>query len=56
MSGCYAKTKAAFDTFREAYEIKEIPPERIANEDQIKQMTEADGLRVWQDGPGVHPV
>jgi hypothetical protein len=44
------KSTAAFDAFRAAHALKAMPPERVANADQCRQMTEADGLRLWQDG------
>jgi hypothetical protein len=46
-----AKTKAAFDGFRANYLARAMPPNLVTNQDQLRQMTEADGLQLWQDGP-----
>jgi hypothetical protein len=44
-------TKRAFDAFRTTIGETRLPPrERVANEDQVKQMSAADGLRLWVDG------
>lgn len=42
----------SFDNFRAKYPARECPPERIENSDQVRQMTESDGLRLLCDGPG----
>lgn len=44
-------TKKAFDAFRTTIGEARLPPhELIANDDQVKQMSSADGLRLWIDG------
>ena len=47
--GSVEKTKAAFDKFRAAYQARQM---RLtpANQDQVRQMTEFDGLELWNDG------
>jgi hypothetical protein len=44
------KTTAAFNTFRAGRAAKALPAALVSNADQIKQMAEADGLLLWQDG------
>jgi hypothetical protein len=47
-----SKTTTAFNAFRLAFApAKELRADRVQNADQIKQMGEADGLKLWQDGP-----
>ena len=56
-------TDIAFNKFRSALgKARQPPTELIANEDQIKQMAESDGLKLWRDGgyiaapPGEPPL
>ncbi len=47
-----AKTKEVFDQLRSAIgQPRPPPPELIANQDQVKQMTLENGLLEWVDGP-----
>ena len=45
-----AGAAAPFDDFRSRYPAKPLPPERVANQDQVKQMVAADGLMLWSAG------
>lgn len=48
-----ALTDTAFNKFRSVLgEPRQPPPQLIANEDQIRQMTATDGMIHWQDGKG----
>lgn len=50
MSTCCA-TNPAFDQFRKSIGSPRQPPaEKIANNDEIKQISETDGLKIWADG------
>src|SRR5580698_7303110 len=44
------KTTAAFYAFRTGRPAKKLSAALVSNADQIKQMAEADGLLLWQDG------
>src|SRR5438552_10794271 len=44
-------TGDAFDNFRKDHPLKPLPPERVANADQVKQMLEENGLMLWSPGP-----
>jgi hypothetical protein len=44
-------TSEAFEGFRGTYALKPLPPELVANADQIKQMLPEDGLLLWERGP-----
>ena len=49
-------TSAAFSTFRSKLGQPRKPPEHlIANQDQLVQMTPADGLVQWEDGVHTSP-
>src|SRR5690242_4945869 len=45
------RTSTAFETFRNGRAAKQLAPDQIANQDQIKPMSNDDGLKLWQDGP-----
>lgn len=43
--------KGPFDDFRTNYPARKCPSDRIDNDDQLKLMTEADGLEYLNEGP-----
>jgi hypothetical protein len=46
------KTKHAFDRFRSRFPEKPCDMSRVANDDELRQLTEEEGLQIWIDGPG----
>jgi hypothetical protein len=46
------KTKAAFDAFKGTCDgPKQLPQALVRNADEVRQMTEQDGMSHWKDGP-----
>lgn len=46
-----ARTRAAFDRFREMSPLKPVPPSRINHSDECTQLTPVGGLLTLRDGP-----
>jgi hypothetical protein len=46
------RLKKSFDEFRLNHPARECPPERIDNDDQLRQLAESEGLEQMGDGPG----